>query len=412
MTNASVSTTPAEAAPPRAILDYEDINRVSAEAFWHFANFDRLREIDGMHFGDASGHEFWLVTRMADIRHAMQHPEIYSNSAVAVPDPDPQYMMIPEMLDPPLHTRWRQLLGPVFAPSAVAALEERATRLFDSIVDELAPRGACDYVADVAMKFPNTVFMEIMGLPPSDAAQFLRWEEEILHAQSLADEQANKARAELSAYFVELLDDRRKSPRDDLLSRAVRFEIDGEPVTQEDLLSMCILLFMAGLDTVAMQLSFSMYHLATHEADRRLLVEHPEKQAAAIEEFLRYYSFVIPARKVMQDSTLGGCPVSAGQMIWIPLASANRDPREFPHADQVLVERPDNRHIAFGAGPHRCIGSHLARQELRIAMAGWLRRIPDFSLAEGAVLREHAGSQLGIDSVPLIWAPAQEAAGA
>ena len=356
-----------------------------------------------MHFGDAGGNEFWLVTRMADIRHAMQHPEVFSNTAIAVPDPDPPYMQIPEMLDPPLHTRWRHLLSPLFAPGAVAALEGRATRLFEDILDEVEPQGGCDYVADVALRFPNTIFMEIMGLPPSDAGQFLVWEEAILHAPSLADSRADDARTELAAYFVELFDDRRRHPREDLLSKAVRFEIDGAPVSQDDLLSLCILLFMAGLDTVAMQLSFSMYHLATHDGDRRTLVEHPEKQPAAMEEFLRYYSFVTPGRKVMRDTTLGGCPLSAGQMIWIPLASANRDPREFPAADEVLIERADNRHIAFGAGPHRCVGSHLARQELRIALAGWLRRIPDFHLAEGAVLTEHAGGQIGITSVPLVW---------
>ncbi len=168
------------------------------------------------------------------------------------------------------------------------------------------------------------------------------------------------------------------------------------------MLAFCLLMFMAGLDTVAAQLAYSFWHLATHDDDRRRIVADPTLIPGAIEEFLRYYSFVTPGRKVMHDTEIAGCPIEAGKMIFMPLASANRDSREFVDADKVIIDRQDNRHIAFGAGPHRCLGSHLARQELRIALEMWHERIPDYHLRDGAEVLEHGG-QIGLDSLPLVW---------
>jgi cytochrome P450 len=290
----------------------------------------------------------------------------------------------------------------MFSPAAVAKLEPRVTQRFDEILEEIAPRGHCDYVADVALRFPNTIFMEIMGLPVSDADQFQAWETDILHTGSVGNDVSLRAMNEVIAYFVGLVGERRKAPKDDLVSVATTFEIDGQRVSDDDLLSMCLLLFMAGLDTVAMQLSYSMMHLATHDDDRRRLVAEPSLFPTAMEEFLRYYSFVTPGRKVVHDTEVNGCPVKAGQMVYLPLVSANRDGSEFPDADKVVIDREVNRHIAFGAGPHRCLGSHLARQELRIGLMGWHARIPEYRLAEGAVIREHGG-QIGLDNLPIEW---------
>jgi cytochrome P450 len=150
------------------------------------------------------------------------------------------------------------------------------------------------------------------------------------------------------------------------------------------------------------QLSYSMYHLATHPGDRGRILAEPGLWEPAIEEFLRYYAFVSPGRKVMQDTEVGGCPVTAGQMMWLPLASANRDPAEFPDADRVIIDRMPNRHLAFGAGPHRCLGSHLARQELLIGLTAWHERIPDYRLDPDVPVREHGG-QVGLDNLPLVW---------
>lgn len=207
------------------------------------------------------------------------------------------------------------------------------------------------------------------------------------------------------SYFTELIRDRREHPNgdgSDILSRALTWEINGARISDQDLLDFCLLMFMAGLDTVAAQLTFSWWHLANHDEDRKHIVADPSLIPSAIEEFLRYYAFVTPGRKVVQDTEIAGCPIKAGQMVYLPLVSANRDPREFDDADRVILEREGNRHIAFGAGPHRCLGSSLARQELRVAMEMWHERIPEYRVPDGVEIREHGG-QIGIDNLPLVW---------
>lgn len=390
----------AQESPP---IRYEDINTATSKPGEHFARYDTLRAKADVHPGVAGDElPFLLVTRMSGIRACMQDPSLFSSSAVTPEAPEPPYMWIPEMLDPPLHTKWRHLLGPFFAPGAVERLKPRVHEVITEILDEVEKRGRCDYVADVALRFPNTIFMEIMGLPVGDAAQFQVWETAILHGGPTSGERAFQAMQEVMEYFTQLIAQRRAHPREDILSTALTWEIDGAPVGDGDLLSFCLLMFMAGLDTVAMQLSYSMYHLALHPQDRQRLAAEPGLWPSAVEEFLRYYAFVSPGRKVTRDTEIGGCPVKAGQMVWLPLASANRDPAEFPDADQVIIDRPDNRHLAFGAGPHRCLGSHLARQELLIGLTEWHKRIPDYRLDRAIAVREHGG-QVGLDNLPLIW---------
>jgi cytochrome P450 len=389
--------------PQCPVLKYEELNAGASAALEHFAVFDRMREQSDVTFGDALGNEFWLVSRMDEIRHAFQTPEVFSNRAVSPYDPDPSYKWIPEMLDAPEHTKWRQLLGPFFTPGTVDRMEESMRRQFNQIIDDVIERGECDFVHDVALRFPNTIFMELLGLPTADAEIFQAWETRILHGDVAARAAtAPAAMEEVKAYFAGLIAQRREEPKDDLLSKTMAFEIDGAPVQDDDLMALLLLLFMAGLDTVAMQLSYSFLHLATHADDRTRLVEQPALIPSAIEEFVRYYAFVTPGRKVVQDSELGGCPVAAGQMVYLPLVSANRDPRAFPDADKVLIDRKPNPHIGFGAGPHRCLGSHLARRELRVALEEWHRRIPSYDVQPGVTLTEHGG-QIGLDNLPLRW---------
>jgi cytochrome P450 len=397
------TTSPTQAQCP--VTQYDTINVPSAAAGWHFNNFDARREEAPIHSGLAAGNEYFLVTRLADIRASFQNHAVFSNSAVTPTDPNPPYRWIPEMLDPPIHTKWRQLLGPLFSPTAIAAMEAKIRQRFGEILDEVADRGSCDFIHDVALLFPNTIFMDIMGLPRADADLFQQWEVDILHGgRSTPEDQQRQMNAMIAVmgYFSQLIARRRADPQDDLLSVAIGWKIDGEPIPDQDLLDFCLLMFMAGLDTVAAQLGFSFWHLATHEGDRQRVVADPSLIPSAIEEFLRFYSFVTPGRKVMSDTEIAGCPVKAGTMVYLPLVSANRDPREFPNADTVLIDREDNRHIAFGVGPHRCLGSHLARLELRVAMEMWHERIPHYRLQAGSEIREHGG-QIGLDNLPLEW---------
>jgi len=387
------------------VTHYAEVNTPMAPAGWHMDNFGVKREQAPVHTGDANGHQYFLVTRMADIRASFQNAAVFSNRAVTPTEPDPPYRWIPEMLDGKLHVAWRQLLGPLWVPAAVDKMRPNLVQRFGEVLDSVAAKGSCDFVAEVALLFPNVIFMDLMGLPREDADQFQAWEVAILHgAREGEDALPTQMDAMMAVvgYFSELIEQRREQPREDMLSYVLAARIDGEPIPDQDLLDFCLLMFMAGLDTVASQLTYSFWHLATHDDDRRRIVAEPAVIPSAIEEFLRYYSFVTPGRKVMHDTEIAGCPIKAGQMVYLPLVSANRDPREFDRADEVVIDREVNRHIAFGAGPHRCLGSYLAREELRIAMEMWHERIPEYRLAPGAEVMEHGG-QLGIGSLPLVW---------
>jgi cytochrome P450 len=373
----------------------------------HVEAHDRWRSELGTFFKSSYAQGFWVFSEMDIIRDAYQHPEIFSSTSSTPDMPDPPYQWIPQMLDPPEHTRWRQLLAPWFSPGAVAKLDARVHQRCVALVEPLVDRGRCDFLADFAQRFPTSIFMELMGLPQEDLEQFLLWVNAILHSGDNDDDPehavAIQAMSDVMAYFDELSKLRQSDPRDDLVTAATTWTIDGAAIPHDKLLSMYLLMFMAGMDTVTIPLGYAWWHLARHDADRRRVVEDPSVIPSAVEEFLRAYSFVPPSRKAMRDVDFHGCPVKAGDMVFLPLCAANRDPAAFDRPTDVLLERVNNNHIGFGTGPHRCLGSHLARRELCAAMEAWHARIPDYHLVPGAVIREH-GSMFGIESMELVWA--------
>lgn len=385
-------------------FDYRD---GGSPAGAHFRLFDEVRE-RFPYFKSTANQGWWTLTRADLIREALQRADIFSSAAVVVSDPEPAYLWIPEMLDGTRHKNWRQLLAPFFSPGAVAKMEGRVRHRCVELIDGFVARGECDFLNDFARRYPTTIFMELMGLPVSAATQFMEWEDMIMHGpppgmsiEAAGDRRMNGMIAVMD-YFAELVAQRRREPKDDLVSFIAAARIDGEPITDNDVLAFCLLMFMAGLDTVAMQLCWSFLHLASHPNDRQRLVAEPELIPAATEEFLRAFAFVNPSRKVTQDIDFHGCPMKTGDMVLLPLCSATRDPRAFDQPSEVVIDRSPNPHIAFGAGPHRCLGSTLARQELQIAFAEWHRRIPDYHIADGAEIIEHGG-QLGLDLLPLVW---------
>lgn len=376
-------------------------------ALTYFSMFDNFREDAPAYRLDAGPQApAWMLTRMDTIREAFQHPELFSNKAVIPSVPEPAHRLLPHMVDPPEHTEWRRVMAPLFSPKAVAALEPWIRNRAQQIIEDLVARKSCDFVTDFAAQFPNSVFMDILGLPQSEVATFMAWENAILHGNHADPEDTERsfvAMKEVNSYFADLVTARRREPQDDLTTVATGFQIEGRPATDEELVSILTFLFIAGLDTVSIQLSYSFLHTATHPEDRARIVSDPESVEGYVEDFLRVYSFVTPARKVVKDVDFHGCPFKAGDMVYLPIASATRDPREFPdRPTEVDADRGSNRHIAFGAGPHRCLGSHLARLELKVAMQEWHRRIPDYQLAEGEDVIEH-GQQIGLVNLPLRW---------
>lgn len=368
--------------------------------------FDSLRE-EAPVIKNTFAEGYYVFTRYEDILGAYQDPETFASDAVTVMEPNPAYRWIPHMLGGDEHMQWRRQLGPYFSPKAVARLTEKVRDHAARFVDDVVERGSCDVMADFAFRFPTTVFVELMGLPVEDLDRFMAWETDILQSPQGADpdEVVRRRLVAMNAvrdYFADVIEDRRVSPKDDLVSQALTFQVDGEPVSDADLLSYCQFMFMAGLDTVAAAIGYSLYHLATHPADRRRVVDEPAVIPSAIEEILRVYAFTIPARKVTKDTEVAGCPIARGSMVQLPIKAATRDEAAFENAQDMIIDRSPNNHIAFGAGPHRCLGSHLARLELRIALEEWHKRIPEYAIADGAAIGE-VGRSSGLDKVPIVW---------
>jgi len=371
----------------------------------HFEEWDEIREQCPAFWNDV-GEGHWVLTRFESSRKALQNVETFSTDSTIISDPDPDYMLMPLFLDPSQHLKYRQLYNARFSPGAVERLTPMARQACRETIEKFLGQGHCDFIHDFADVFPTQVFLIAMGLPPEDAPRMVEWVRKIFLGLAGTDtDAAAEANAELSEYFVQLLDDRRRTPRDpefDVVTYFLQAKIDGEPISQEYLLSILVTLVLAGLDTTKSQLGFNFHHLATHPADRRRLVEDPTGFPTAIEEMLRAFAFVPPARKLASDIEFEGCPMKKGQMVLMPLWSANRDSRAFPNATDVILDRSPNRHIAFGAGPHRCAGAHLARRELLIAMEEWHALIPDYEIETTEPLVEH-GWQLGLDALPLRW---------
>jgi cytochrome P450 len=367
---------------------------------------DVLREEAPIFRSTASPQGFWALTRADDIRAALQDPATFSSSSTVPTDPNPPYLWIPQMLDPPRHTAWRHLLGPYFSPGNMRRLEESVHRRCLDLLDGLAERGGCDFLGEFAQRFPTSIFLDMFGLPIADLGQFLTWEHEILHLTPEEDPDRTRsigAMFEVMAYFDELITARRADPKDDILSDSLSWTIEGEAISHQELLSFCLLMFMAGLDTVTIQLGYSFWHLATHPEDRQRIVADPGLIPAAVEELLRVYAFVPPGRKVMQDVELHGSQLHAGDMVYMHVGSACRDPRLFPDRPaEAVIDRSPNPHFAFGAGPHRCLGAALARRELRVALEEWHARIPDYRMPEGFEVTEIGGMH-GIRALSLVW---------
>jgi cytochrome P450 len=379
----------------------------SAPALTNFRLLDGVQDEIRPAFRNTEADGYWMFTDYATILDGLQHPELWSSSVIVPTEPDPPYKWIPVMVDPPDHAKWRKLLADYFSPGRVKGMKDGQHKLVGDLIDALKPKGGCEFVTEMARVFPSLVFLDIMGMPADHLDQFLEWEDLILHQEGLGDD-VNARRLEgmthVMGYFSELIEQRRaerNSEAHDIVSAAIDWTIDGEPINDLELLNCLLLLFMAGLDTVAMESTYAMLHLATHPGDRERIVTDPDIIPNAVEELLRVYPMVQTARKATQDMEFHGCPVKAGDMAAFPLAMANRDDQMFEDGRRFDIDRGIMRHIAFGAGPHRCLGSHLARQEMAILIAEWHRRIPDYELAADPI--EHGGQMFGLNALQLRW---------
>ncbi len=336
-----------------------------------------------------------VLSRKADIDEALRHPEMFTSNMSAV-DLKNIRPLIPLQIDPPDHKKYRKLLDPIFAPRLMTAMEEDVAVLVNDLIDRFIDRGEVDFSAEFSVPYPSQVFLKLLGLPPEELDRFLAMKDGIIrpdhvtgspYGSEVADAHQQVVADSIYAYFNQVLDEREKEPRADLVSRFLSAEVDGHTLTREDILDICFLFLIAGLDTVTATLDCMFAFLSQHPEHRAQLAENPSLIPSAIEELLRWETPVqMVARASLEDTTFAGCPVNKGDSIVLMLGSANTDDNEVADADQVRFDREVNRHIAFGGGIHRCLGSHLARMELRVALREWHRRIPEYSVEPGHTL--------------------------
>jgi cytochrome P450 len=365
-----------------------------------------MRETPVLKIGDM----FTVLTRREHIESALRTPGVFSSGAEAVQLGNTR-PLIPLQVDPPKHVKYRRILDPLFAPRAMAALDDEVAELFNQLVDNFADKGSCDLHSELAVPMPCTVFLRLMGLPLADLDKFLEMKDGIIRPPGETMEEQEPVRKKTAQdiydYFQNVVDERRAEPAGtDLLGRIMEAELDGEKLTDHEILDVCFLFMIAGLDTVTDSLDCMFAYLAQEPDHRQQLVEHPEVIPSAIEELLRWESPVpAVARVAVQDVEVGGCPIHAGEQVMLLLASANTDDASHPGIDIVDLERDPNPHLAFGGGVHRCLGSHLARLELRVALREFHKRIPDYSLAEGTVL-EYTPGLRSLNTLPIVFTPA------
>jgi cytochrome P450 len=355
-----------------------------------------------------------ILSRKAEIDQALRHPEIFSSNMDAVDLKNPR-PMIPLQIDPPDHKKFRKLLDPIFAPRKMAAMDEEVSGLVNQLIDGFIDRGECDFAKEFSIPFPSQVFLTLLGLPLEELDRFLVMKDGIIRPDHVTGkrygskevhEYQQKIADSVYEYFDTVLDEREKERRNDLLSHFLDAEVEGDRLTREDILDICFLFLIAGLDTVTATLDCMFSFLAQNPEQRRQLVADPSCIPNAIEEMLRWETPVMGvARVAVEDTELGGCPVHAGDQVMIMLGSANTDESEFDDADVVRFDREVNRHIAFGGGIHRCLGSHLARMELRVALREWHRRIPDYSVQPGHTL-VYTPSIRSIEHFPMVFTSA------
>jgi cytochrome P450 len=352
-----------------------------------------------------------VMSRYEDVIQALRNPALFSSEMEFQMALGTERPMIPQQLDPPLQTRYRKLLDPHFARRKMAALEPDMRRYANELIDRFIDNGACDFDPDFAIPLPCTVFLRLAGLPLEDLDLFLELKNGIIRPQlktKSIDLEVNKnARVEagrqIYAYFERVVEDRTRQPRDDLMTQLVHAEIDGEKLSRNDILDICFLLLLAGLDTITATLGCNIAYLAANPQQRRRLVAKPELIPNAVEELLRWETPVtgVP-RLAREDFSIGGIDVKAGELVTLLLGAADVDAEEFDDATRVDFERARNRHLAFGGGPHRCLGSHLARMELRVAMEEWHKRIPEYAIAPGRQPRYSPGIREVLE-LPLVW---------
>jgi cytochrome P450 len=351
-------------------------------------------------YPDATGG--WIVRRAADLAEVYADNDLFTKKGFSsfAKFIGEDWDLIPTELTGPTHRATRRMLNPVFAPQKMAALDASVRARARALIDTFAARGACDFVAEFAVPFPVSIFLDLFGLPQADMPQFLAWEYGLLHTPDM-NLRIECTRA-VKAYLLAAIEQRRAEPRDDLISQALDYEVEGRKWTTMEIYGYCFNLFVGGLDTVTANIGLHLYHLATHPQQQAELRADPSKLTLAIEEMLRAYAAVTTFRTVTREVEFHGVRMLAGDKIATSTPLAGRDPEAWSEPDEVRFDRRP-AHLTFGGSAHRCLGMHLARRELQIALQEMLASLPQFSLDPDAQVPFWLGSIIQVRALPLVW---------
>ena len=372
-----------------------------------FTIWDDLRKRCPVAHTDVLGGS-WLPTTYEDVTAIARDIEHFSSKSITVfpplnPDQEPITIAAPISVDPPLHTYSRRTLLPSFSPRAVDQLEVFTRAWCRELMDGIAGRDTADAAVEYAQLIPAQVIAVMLGVPTNMKDKFTEWVRAVLENATYDLEGRQRASDELREFFRSQVAERRaKGLGDDMISELLRArDPEGNPYPDKLVLGMCGLLLIAGVDTTWSGIGSSLWHLATHREDRERLLREPELIDSAVEEFLRFYSPVTMARVLHEDYEYKGCPMHKGDRVLMAFPAANRDPEAFEDADKFIIDREHNRHVAFGAGIHRCAGSNLARMEMKVAIQEFLARVPHFEL-DGSKEVTWAGGQVrGPRNIPI-----------
>lgn len=347
----------------------------------------------------------WVPRRSEDLRRILQDPEIFSSVGLT-PYPmllGESWRLAPLEVDPPDHGKYRALLNPLFAPKKINELNEGIRELAGQLIDQLAAKGYCDFNEDFAKPFPTLVFLRLMGWPQHEQARFQHWTQTLI--KSFDPQVVTENARTITDWIRERIAERRANPADDFTSYLLASRIDGRELTDDELLGISFLIFIGGLDTVTSTIGLFFRHLARHPEQQAQLRADPGLIPAAVEEMLRAYSVVNMRRTVTRDVQIGEACMKKGDLVLISTELANLDPEVFDDAASVDFLRSAGKvsHMAFSYGVHHCVGAHLARRELRIALELWLEKLPPFRIAEGSEPRFNAYGVFSMDSLHLEW---------
>jgi cytochrome P450 len=379
-------------------------------SYWRKAQ--ELRERAPVYF-NTHGPGYWVFTRYEEVRDIYQQPDIFSSESITPWEPDPVYRFIPTQIDRPDHVKYRRQLNFWFSPESVDKISPMARELCQRLVAETAPRGRCDFTTEFALRYPTEVFLTMVGVPYKDADLFVPWVEDFFWGfggDPAGQEAMVKALEGINNYWREALEERRKEgeAREGDLAGHLLFNarFDDRNLTEQEVLDILQVLVLAGLDTTRATLGYMFWHLAYHPEHRRRLVEDPALIPTAVEECLRYYTIIFGVgRKVTRDIEFYGAKLKKGDMVYGLVSAANRDPGEYQHADEFVIDRKANRHFGFAGGPHRCLGIHLARREIQIATDEWLKVIPDFRVTapDNELVERGGGAMMSLLHLPIEW---------